>query len=194
MLLYVCESWTLTSDRERRIQALENKCYMKMLGVSYNEHNSNEYVYGNMSKSSPDVNVKCHKLSWFGHVCRHDTLPTNHAYNWEQYNPRYNIIVAEGNRVNHGNITSKNGQASHCRRCYTHVPHFIFVFIFYCNSTYLSIRTRMLDRRWQCLTVDNKNSWSPPRTLTCCHKIFVCFLFSVWYAKHPHVALDSKLF
>ena len=37
ILLYGCESWTQTADLERQIQAFENKCYMRMLGISQNE-------------------------------------------------------------------------------------------------------------------------------------------------------------
>ena len=39
------ESWTLTADLEKRIQVLENKCYRRMLGISYREHKPNEYVW-----------------------------------------------------------------------------------------------------------------------------------------------------
>ena len=45
ILLYGCESWTLTADLDRRIQAFENKCYRRMLGVSYREHETNKYVW-----------------------------------------------------------------------------------------------------------------------------------------------------
>ena len=44
ILLYICGSWTLTADLERRIQAFENKCYRRMLDMSYREHKTNEYV------------------------------------------------------------------------------------------------------------------------------------------------------
>ena len=44
ILLYGFESWTLTAELERRIQAFENKCYRKMLGISYSKHKTNEYV------------------------------------------------------------------------------------------------------------------------------------------------------
>ena len=40
-----CESWTLTAELERRIQAFENKCYRNMLGISYREHKTNEYIW-----------------------------------------------------------------------------------------------------------------------------------------------------
>ena len=41
VLLYGCENWTLTADLERRIQAFENKCYKRMLGILYREHKTN---------------------------------------------------------------------------------------------------------------------------------------------------------
>ena len=43
ILLYGCESWTLTAHLERRIQAFENKCCLRMLGVglSLGEHETN---------------------------------------------------------------------------------------------------------------------------------------------------------
>ena len=45
VLLYGCESWTLTADLERRIQAFENKCYRRMLGIIYGDNKSNESVW-----------------------------------------------------------------------------------------------------------------------------------------------------
>ena len=45
ILLYACESWTLTAaDTERRIQAMEMRCLRKFLGVTYRDHISNEEV------------------------------------------------------------------------------------------------------------------------------------------------------
>ena len=44
ILLYRNENWTLPADPERRIQALENKCYRKMLGIPYRDHKTSEYV------------------------------------------------------------------------------------------------------------------------------------------------------
>ena len=38
ILLYECESWTLMADLEWRIQAFKNKCYERMLGISYRKH------------------------------------------------------------------------------------------------------------------------------------------------------------
>ena len=51
-----------------------------MLGISYREHKTNEYVSQQVSNLAGLQElllsaVECRKLSWFGHVCRHDTAP-----------------------------------------------------------------------------------------------------------------------
>ena len=41
---YACESWTLTAEIKRRIQALEMGCYRRLLNISYKDHVTNEEV------------------------------------------------------------------------------------------------------------------------------------------------------
>ena len=40
--LYACESWPLTAEIERRIQALEMRYYRRLLNISYKDHVTNE--------------------------------------------------------------------------------------------------------------------------------------------------------
>ena len=42
--LYACESRTLTAELQRRIQAMEMRCYCKILHISYRDHVTNEEV------------------------------------------------------------------------------------------------------------------------------------------------------
>ena len=44
IFLYACETWTRTADIERRIQALEMRCFRKLLGISYRDHITSEEV------------------------------------------------------------------------------------------------------------------------------------------------------
>ena len=45
IFLYACESWTLTAELQRRIQATEMRCYrIKILHISYKDHVTNEEV------------------------------------------------------------------------------------------------------------------------------------------------------
>ena len=44
IFLYACESWTLTAELQRRIQAMEMRFYSKILHISCKDHASNEEV------------------------------------------------------------------------------------------------------------------------------------------------------
>ena len=44
IFLYGCESWTLTAELQRRIQAMKLRCYCKILHISYKDHVTNYEV------------------------------------------------------------------------------------------------------------------------------------------------------
>ena len=44
IFLYAFKSWTLTAELQRRIQAMEMRCYRKILRISYKEYVTNEEV------------------------------------------------------------------------------------------------------------------------------------------------------
>ena len=44
IFLYACESWTITAELQRRIQAMEVRCYGKILHISHKDHVTNEEV------------------------------------------------------------------------------------------------------------------------------------------------------
>ena len=73
--LYACESWTLTAEIERRIQALEMRCYRRLLNISYKDHVTNEKVRNRIQNAIGVHNdlltiVKKWKLRWYGHISR----------------------------------------------------------------------------------------------------------------------------
>ncbi|KAK2180178.1 hypothetical protein NP493_454g03017 [Ridgeia piscesae] len=79
ILLYACESWTLTADTERRIQAMEMRCLRKLLGITYRDHISNEGVRNRTRQAiGPHedllTTVKRRKLKWYGHITRSSGL------------------------------------------------------------------------------------------------------------------------
>ena len=83
IFLYACESWTLTAELQRRIQAVEMRCYRKMLHISYKDHVTNEEVHANIQQAiGPQedllITVKRRKLQWYGHVSRSSGLAKNH--------------------------------------------------------------------------------------------------------------------
>ena len=73
IFLFVCESWTLTAGLQRRIQAMEMRCYCKILRISYKDHVTNEEVRSKIQQAiGPHEDllmvVKRCKLQWYGHV------------------------------------------------------------------------------------------------------------------------------
>ena len=79
IFLYVCESWTLTAELQRRIQATEMRCYRKILHISYKDHVTNEKVRAKIQQAiglHEDLLtiVKRRKLQWYGHVSRSSGL------------------------------------------------------------------------------------------------------------------------
>ena len=73
--LYACESWTLTAEIKRRIQALEMRCYRRLLNISYKDHVTNK-EFRNRIQNATGVHddlltmVKKRKLRWYGHIPR----------------------------------------------------------------------------------------------------------------------------
>ena len=74
IFLYACESWTLTAELQRRIQAMEMRCYRKILRISYKDPVTNEEVRAKIQQAiGPHENltmIKRRKLQWHGHVAR----------------------------------------------------------------------------------------------------------------------------
>ena len=78
IFLYACESWTLTAELQRRIQAMEMNCYHNILRISYSDHVTSEEVRAKIQQAiRPDKDlpiVKRRKLQWYGHVSRSSGL------------------------------------------------------------------------------------------------------------------------
>ncbi|KAJ4443290.1 hypothetical protein ANN_04958 [Periplaneta americana] len=76
VVLYGCETWTLTLREEHRLRVFENKVLRKIFGTKKNEvtgewrklHNAELHAL----YSSPDIisNIKSRRLRWAGHVAR----------------------------------------------------------------------------------------------------------------------------
>ena len=79
IFLSACESWTLTAELQRRIQAMEMRCYRKILHISYKDHVTNEEVREKIQQATGPhedllMIVKRRKLQWYGHVSRSSGL------------------------------------------------------------------------------------------------------------------------
>ena len=78
IFLYACESWTLTAELQRRIQAMKMRCYRRILRISYKDHVTDEKVRAKIQQAiGPHEDlaiVKGRKLQWHGHVPRSSGL------------------------------------------------------------------------------------------------------------------------
>ena len=79
IFLYACESWTLTAELQRRIQAMEMRCCRKILHISYKDHVTNEEVCAKIQQAlGPHEDlltiVKRRRLQWYGYVSRSSGL------------------------------------------------------------------------------------------------------------------------
>ena len=75
IFMYACESWTLIAALPRRIQAMEMRCYRKILHISYKDHVTNKKVRATIQQAvGPHEDlltiVKKFKLQWYDHVSR----------------------------------------------------------------------------------------------------------------------------
>ena len=79
IFVYARESWTLTTELKRRIQAMEMRCYCNILRISYEDHVTNEEVRAKIQQAiGPHEDLltisKRRKLQWYGHVSRSSGL------------------------------------------------------------------------------------------------------------------------
>jgi len=72
-----CEAWTLRKQKERRIQAFENKCIRKLLRIPWTKLMPTAQVYKMAGTENELLNhIKYRKPQYSGHVMRqpHDKL------------------------------------------------------------------------------------------------------------------------
>ena len=75
IVLYGDESWTWYKDCSDKIEAFEMWIYRKMARISYTERVKNEDVLKRLKVKRELLNKsKSHKLSYFGHIVRHESI------------------------------------------------------------------------------------------------------------------------
>ena len=79
IFLYACESWTLTAELQRRIQAMEMRCCYKILCISYEDHVTSKEVRAKIQQAiGPQEDLlttaERRKLQWYGHASRSSGL------------------------------------------------------------------------------------------------------------------------
>ena len=65
ILQHACESWTLTADLQRRIQAMEMRCYHKILHISYKDEEVHAKIQQAIGPHEDLIIIKRCKLQHF---------------------------------------------------------------------------------------------------------------------------------
>ena len=74
---YGSETWSLSKEAEKKINAFELRCYRKILRISYVDRRTNASVLnelGNIPENWLQNTILSRKMKYFGHVKRHDCL------------------------------------------------------------------------------------------------------------------------
>ena len=110
VFLYACESWILTAELQRRIQAMEMRRFRKILHISYKDHVAKEDACAKIQQAvGPHADlltiVERRKLQWCGHVSRSSSLAKNILQGTVKGGRR------QGRQRKRRKTTSGNGQA-----------------------------------------------------------------------------------
>ena len=74
-LLYGCETWTLSDNIIKRLNAFEMWTYRRMLRISWTDKITNESVLQTINNPLQITNIiKKKKLQYFGHLMRHNNI------------------------------------------------------------------------------------------------------------------------
>jgi len=71
VVLCGCETRTLRAADIAKLRAFETTCFRRVLGISWSEHKTNEFVLAQMGTARELVStVRKQNLQYFGHVIR----------------------------------------------------------------------------------------------------------------------------
>ena len=80
VLLYGCETWTLTVELERKLDGCYTKLLRTSLGYSWRDHIRNEVLYGKLPKVT--FKIRQRRLRLAGHCKRHPEESAHHLTLW----------------------------------------------------------------------------------------------------------------
>ena len=89
VLLYGCETFTLNSDLERRLNVLGTKCLRRIMGYRWNDYVSNDRLL-HETESRPVISiVRERQLRLYGHVARLPEVDPAHRVLSVRDNPEW---------------------------------------------------------------------------------------------------------
>ena len=76
IVIYVCETWTLTVEIETRITTFETKNFQKLLGVTYKDRITNDEIRNRISQAGrhTDLLTNAKRRNYHDHITWSDRL------------------------------------------------------------------------------------------------------------------------
>ena len=75
ILLYGCETWTITAETKKNLEAAEMWFYRRMVRISWKEKRTNESILEETNQERSLINpIRKRQLKILGHICRHKGL------------------------------------------------------------------------------------------------------------------------
>ena len=81
ILLYGCESWTMTETMEKSLSGTYTRMLRKALNIHWSSHTTNTVLYGDLPRL--DAKIAQRRLRLAGHCHRHPELSTQKLLIWE---------------------------------------------------------------------------------------------------------------
>ena len=86
-MTYASETWTLTNSLDRRLAAGQRNMKRAMIGVSWQDHSTNEWIRRKTKVRGIMHVIKVRKWTWAGHIARlQDNRWTSQATDWRPMN------------------------------------------------------------------------------------------------------------
>ncbi len=74
ILLYGCESWSLTKKLENKLQVFVNNCLRRILNIFWPQVISNVELWKQTNQSPVPAQIKNRKFKWLGHTLRRPNI------------------------------------------------------------------------------------------------------------------------
>ena len=72
ILLYGCETWTITPQLEQRINSFATNCYRQMLDIKREDKIKLDNIYAQVNRRPLIYTINKRQLGWLGHTLRRD--------------------------------------------------------------------------------------------------------------------------
>ena len=70
IFLYNCELWTLTKNKEKKVDTFQRNLLRKIMNIKWPQVITNEELMIKMKQSKWSDTIRMKRLSWYGHVCQ----------------------------------------------------------------------------------------------------------------------------